>query len=189
MPAETCEHCAINCQFSFLEQAHFPGQALRRDIHKRHHLAVLKNMHYSWHRGKQNSIDEWSEVKQGEQCSREQGGGIEVDVPGNRVSVWMVGEPCVQVIQSLVNQEPQPVDQEGDNKVDPSPAPVYCQTSPCRIFLYRVLCFTFEIGTKCDKSEDWEKEKGRELKKETEYSFPASSCSMYGDQAQDNPKG
>ena len=55
--------------------------------------------------------------------------------------------------------------------------------------VYGVLCFTFEIGTKCDKSEDWEKEKGRELKKETEYSFPASSCSMYGDQAQDNPKG
>ena len=75
-------------QFSFLEQAHFPGQALRRDIHKRHHLVVLKNMRHSWHWGKQNSIDEWSEVKQGEQCGREQGGGIEVNVPGNRVSVF-----------------------------------------------------------------------------------------------------
>ena len=80
MPAVTCEHCDSN--LILVEQAHFPGQALSRDIHKGHHLVVLKNMRHSWHRGKQNSIDEWSKVKQGKYCGNEQGAGIEVDVPG-----------------------------------------------------------------------------------------------------------
>ena len=43
-----------------------------------------------------------------------QGAGIEVDVPGCRVALFfrVEGDPSVQVVQSYVNQKPQPVDQE-----------------------------------------------------------------------------
>ena len=45
---------------------------MSRDVYKWHHLAILKNMWCSWQRGKQNSIVEWSEVKQGEYGDTEQ---------------------------------------------------------------------------------------------------------------------
>ena len=149
-------------------------------------------MRHSGHRRKQNSKEEWSEVKKGEHCGNEQGAGVEVNVSGSQVGVRsrVVGDPGVQVIQSFVKQEPQPVDEEGDNKVDPSPSPVHCQTFPCKkVFFKSFLCFTFGSGTKCDKSEYWEKEKGREVENETESRLPAASCSVNGNQPQDDPKG
>ena len=54
-----------------------------------------------------------------------------------------MGHPCVQVVQSYVAQEPQPVDEEGGDEVDqpvdeeggdevdPSPSPADCQTLTC----------------------------------------------------------
>ena len=97
-------------------------------------MVVLENMRHSWHRGNQNSIDEWSEMKDSKYCGNEQGAGVEVDVPGCRVGVVprVEGDPSMQVIQSLVKQEPQPVDEDGENKVEPSPSPVHRQTFPCR---------------------------------------------------------
>ena len=126
VPAGTWEHCDSN--LIPVEQAHLPGQALIREIHKRHHLVVLKNMCHSWHRGKQNSVDKWSKMKQGKHSGNEQGAGIEINVPSCQVSVCsrVVGDPCMQLIQSFIKQEPRPVDQERDNKVDPSPSPVQC---------------------------------------------------------------
>ena len=46
---------------------------MSRDVYKWHHLAILKNMHSSWQSGKQNSIMEWSQMKQGKYGDAEQG--------------------------------------------------------------------------------------------------------------------
>ena len=78
-------------------------------------------------------------MKKGEHCGNEQGAGVEVNVSGSQVGVCsrVVGDPGVQLVQSFVKQEPQPVDEEGDNKVDPSPPPVHCQTFPCKSFVFK----------------------------------------------------
>lgn len=97
-------------------------------------MAVLKNVGSSWHRGKQNSVMEWSQVKQGENGGGEQNADIEVNLPGCWVVVLsrMEGDPLVKVVQSDVLQKPQPVDEEGADKVDPSPSQVHCQAFACR---------------------------------------------------------
>ena len=67
-------------------ERHFPGQTLRREVdHKWNHVAILENVSHCWHRGKQNTVVERSEVKHREYGGREQGADVEVSVPGGRV--------------------------------------------------------------------------------------------------------
>ena len=95
-------------------------------------MAVLENVSHSWQGRKQNTVVERSEVKHREYGGGEQGADVEVGVPGRRVVVLRsMGHPCVQVVQSHVAQEPQPVDEEGGDEVDPSPSPADCQTLTC----------------------------------------------------------
>ena len=107
-------------------------------------MAVLENVSHSRHGGKENTVVERSEVKHREYGGGEQGADVEVGVPGRRVVVLRsMGHPCVQVVQSHVAQEPQPVDEErgdevdqpvdeeGGDEVDPSPSPADCQTLAC----------------------------------------------------------
>ena len=128
MPFETCEHCDISIiSISSLDR-HFPGQTLRGEVFERNEVAVVEEVRHSWHRGQENTVADWSQVKQGEYEEREQGADVEFDLPGNWVVVrsrLLVGHPCMQVVQSFVTQKTQPVDQEGRNKVDPSPSPVH----------------------------------------------------------------
>ena len=73
-------------------------------------------------------------MKQGKYSGGEQGADIEVDVPGCWVVLCsgMEGDPRVKVVQSDVVQKPQPVDEDGADKVDPSPSQVHCQAFACR---------------------------------------------------------
>ena len=73
-------------------------------------------------------------MKQGENGGGEQNADIEVNLPGCWVVVLsrMEGDPLVKVVQSDVLQKPQPVDEEGADKVDPSPSQVHCQAFACR---------------------------------------------------------
>ena len=48
-------------------------------------------------------------------------------VDGNRLRPR--DNPDVKVVDSSVNQEPQSIDQDRDDKVEPGPSPVHCQTS------------------------------------------------------------
>ena len=95
-------------------------------------------------------MDEWSKVKQDEYCGNEHGARIEVNVPGCQETLCsrrvIVGDPCVQVIQAFVKQESRPVDQEGDDKVDPSPSPVHCQAFPYKrkVFFWLLLLYHWE---------------------------------------------
>ena len=114
---------------------HLPGETLRRDVvHKRNEVAVLENMRHCWHRRKQNSMADWTKVKEGDNQDREQGADIEVDVPGCWVVLCsgMEGDPLVKVVQSDVVQKPQPVDEDGADKVGPSPSQVHCQAFSCK---------------------------------------------------------
>ena len=73
-------------------------------------------------------------MKEGEYGGGKQAADIEVNLPGRWVVVCsrMEGDPLVEVVQSDVVQKPQPVDEEGGDKVDPSPSQVHCQALPCR---------------------------------------------------------
>ena len=129
MPFETCEHCNISILSISSLDRHFLGQTLRGEVFERNEVVVVEEVRHSWHRGQENTVADWSQVKQGEYEEREQGADVEFDLPGiNWVVVrsrLLVGHPCMQVVQSYVTQKTQPVDQEGRNKVDPSPSPVH----------------------------------------------------------------
>ena len=56
-------------------------------VEKRNEVAVLENMNHCWHRRKQNTKVDWSQVKQGEDEGREQNVDVEVDVLGHCVGV------------------------------------------------------------------------------------------------------
>ena len=73
-------------------------------------------------------------MKEGEYGGGKQDADIEVNLPGRWVVVCsrMEGDPLVEVVQSDVVQKPQPVDEEGADKVDPSPSQVHCQPFACR---------------------------------------------------------
>ena len=132
---------------------HFPGQTLRRNlVDKWNKVAVLENMRHGWHRWKQNPKVDWSQMKQGENQSREHGVGVEVDVLGRWVVVGSrldlgQGHPCVEVVQSCITQKPQPVDEDRGNKVDPSPSPVHCQTLPCNNNFFDLIFVSLSIDT------------------------------------------
>ena len=105
-------------------------------------VTILENVGNSRHGRKQNTIARWSQVKQGENQDGEQGADIEVDVPACWVVVCsrlQLGHPCVQVVQSYVTQETEPVDQERCNKVDPGPSPVHRQTLACSNNLFDMI--------------------------------------------------
>ena len=69
----------ININILDINERHFPGQTLRRKVHKWDEVAILEKMSYTRHGWKQNTVAEWLQVKQGENQEREQGADVEVD--------------------------------------------------------------------------------------------------------------
>ena len=58
-------------------ERHFPGQTLRRVVHKWNHVTVLENVSHCGHGGKQNTVVERSELKRRENCGGKQGADVE----------------------------------------------------------------------------------------------------------------